>query len=111
MYGLAAGRSDSLQHQVIGHDCIRYRTRRALGPACAVWPETVLVGSTRSLLQRARLTASSPMVRSPTGSASMAWHSAVHRHGIPFIVVAPDSTCDTTTATGSEIVVEERTTG
>jgi len=33
---------------------------------------------------------------------------AAHRHGIPFIVVAPESTRDLTTATGDEIVVEER---
>ncbi|MDT5275122.1 MAG: methylthioribose-phosphate isomerase, partial [Mycobacterium sp.] len=33
---------------------------------------------------------------------------AAHRHGIPFIVVAPDSTRDIATATGREIVVEER---
>jgi methylthioribose-1-phosphate isomerase len=34
---------------------------------------------------------------------------AAHRHGIPFIVVAPESTRDAATATGAEIVVEERT--
>jgi methylthioribose-1-phosphate isomerase len=33
---------------------------------------------------------------------------AAHRHGIPFIVVAPESTRDTATATGREIVVEQR---
>jgi methylthioribose-1-phosphate isomerase len=33
---------------------------------------------------------------------------AAHRHDIPFIVVAPESTRDPATATGSEIVVEER---
>jgi methylthioribose-1-phosphate isomerase len=33
---------------------------------------------------------------------------AAHRHGIPFIVVAPESTRDIATATGAEIVVEER---
>ena len=33
---------------------------------------------------------------------------AAHRHGIPFIVVAPESTRDLATATGDEIVVEER---
>lgn len=33
---------------------------------------------------------------------------AAHRHGIPFIVVAPESTRDPATATGREIVVEER---
>jgi methylthioribose-1-phosphate isomerase len=33
---------------------------------------------------------------------------AAHRHGIPFIVVAPESTRDLATATGREIVVEER---
>jgi methylthioribose-1-phosphate isomerase len=33
---------------------------------------------------------------------------AAHRHGIPFIVVAPESTRDPATATGSEIVVEQR---
>ena len=33
---------------------------------------------------------------------------AAHRHGIPFIVVAPESTRDLATATGHEIVVEER---
>ena len=33
---------------------------------------------------------------------------AAHRHGIPFVVVAPESTRDLTTLTGSEIVVEER---
>jgi methylthioribose-1-phosphate isomerase len=33
---------------------------------------------------------------------------AAHRHGIPFIVVAPESTRDPGTATGREIVVEER---
>jgi methylthioribose-1-phosphate isomerase len=33
---------------------------------------------------------------------------AAHRHGIPFIVVAPESTRDTATATGSQIVVEQR---
>jgi methylthioribose-1-phosphate isomerase len=33
---------------------------------------------------------------------------AAHRHGIPFIVVAPESTRDMATATGAEIVVEER---
>lgn len=33
---------------------------------------------------------------------------AAHHHGIPFIVVAPESTRDRATATGSEIVVEER---
>jgi methylthioribose-1-phosphate isomerase len=33
---------------------------------------------------------------------------AAHRHGIPFIVVAPESTRDSATATGSEIVVEQR---
>jgi methylthioribose-1-phosphate isomerase len=33
---------------------------------------------------------------------------AAHRHGIPFIVVAPESTRDLATATGAEIVVEER---
>jgi methylthioribose-1-phosphate isomerase len=34
---------------------------------------------------------------------------AAHRHGIPFIVVAPESTRDLATPTGREIVVEERT--
>jgi len=33
---------------------------------------------------------------------------AARHHGIPFIVVAPDSTRDPATATGGEIVVEER---
>ena len=33
---------------------------------------------------------------------------AAHRHGIPFIVVAPESTRDFATATGAEIVVEQR---
>jgi methylthioribose-1-phosphate isomerase len=33
---------------------------------------------------------------------------AAHRHDIPFIVVAPESTRDLETATGREIVVEER---
>ncbi|MEV0343363.1 S-methyl-5-thioribose-1-phosphate isomerase [Nocardia sp. NPDC050713] len=33
---------------------------------------------------------------------------AAHRHGIPFIVVAPESTRDPNTATGRDIVVEER---
>ncbi|MFJ1455686.1 S-methyl-5-thioribose-1-phosphate isomerase [Nocardia sp. N2S4-5] len=33
---------------------------------------------------------------------------AAHRHGIPFIVVAPESTRDLRTATGGGIVVEER---
>jgi methylthioribose-1-phosphate isomerase len=33
---------------------------------------------------------------------------AAHRHGIPFIVVAPESTRDAATATGNEIVVEQR---
>ncbi|BBY08993.1 hypothetical protein MNVI_43110 [Mycobacterium noviomagense] len=33
---------------------------------------------------------------------------AAHRHGIPFIVVAPESTRDLATATGHGIVVEER---
>jgi methylthioribose-1-phosphate isomerase len=33
---------------------------------------------------------------------------AAHRHGIPFVVVAPESTRDAATATGSEIVVEQR---
>jgi methylthioribose-1-phosphate isomerase len=33
---------------------------------------------------------------------------AAHRHGIPFIVVAPESTRDLATASGGEIVVEER---
>jgi methylthioribose-1-phosphate isomerase len=33
---------------------------------------------------------------------------AAHRHGIPFIVVAPESTRDSATATGREIVVEQR---
>jgi methylthioribose-1-phosphate isomerase len=33
---------------------------------------------------------------------------AAHRHGIPFIVVAPESTRDLATATGREIVVEQR---
>jgi methylthioribose-1-phosphate isomerase len=33
---------------------------------------------------------------------------AAHRHGIPFLVVAPESTRDLATATGDEIVVEER---
>jgi len=33
---------------------------------------------------------------------------AAHRHGISFIVVAPESTRDPATATGHEIVVEER---
>jgi methylthioribose-1-phosphate isomerase len=33
---------------------------------------------------------------------------AARRHGIPFIVVAPESTRDPATPTGSEIVVEER---
>jgi methylthioribose-1-phosphate isomerase len=33
---------------------------------------------------------------------------AAHRHGIPFVVVAPESTRDLATLTGSEIVVEER---
>jgi methylthioribose-1-phosphate isomerase len=33
---------------------------------------------------------------------------AAGRHGIPFIVVAPESTRDLATATGGEIVVEER---
>ena len=33
---------------------------------------------------------------------------AAHRHGIPFIVVAPESTRDPGTATGREIVGEER---
>ncbi len=33
---------------------------------------------------------------------------AADRHGIPFIVVAPESTRDLKTATGDEIVVEER---
>jgi methylthioribose-1-phosphate isomerase len=33
---------------------------------------------------------------------------AAHRHGIPFIVVAPESTRDLATATGAEIVVEQR---
>lgn len=33
---------------------------------------------------------------------------AAHRHGIPFVVVAPESTRDLATSTGAEIVVEER---
>lgn len=33
---------------------------------------------------------------------------AAHHHGIPFIVVAPESTRDPGTATGSDIVVEQR---
>jgi methylthioribose-1-phosphate isomerase len=33
---------------------------------------------------------------------------AAHRHGIPFVVVAPESTRDPATLTGSDIVVEER---
>lgn len=33
---------------------------------------------------------------------------AAHRHGIPFIVVAPESTRDIATATGAEIIVEQR---
>jgi methylthioribose-1-phosphate isomerase len=33
---------------------------------------------------------------------------AAHRHAIPFIVVAPESTRDLATATGADIVVEER---
>jgi methylthioribose-1-phosphate isomerase len=33
---------------------------------------------------------------------------AAHHHGIPFVVVAPESTRDLATATGDEIVVEER---
>jgi methylthioribose-1-phosphate isomerase len=33
---------------------------------------------------------------------------AAHRHGIAFIVVAPESTRDSATATGREIVVEQR---
>lgn len=33
---------------------------------------------------------------------------AAHRHGIPFVVVAPESTRDLRTATADEIVVEER---
>ena len=33
---------------------------------------------------------------------------AAQRHGIPFIVVAPESTRDLATATGREIVVEQR---
>ncbi len=33
---------------------------------------------------------------------------AAHHHGIPFVVVAPESTRDAATATGREIVVEER---
>ena len=33
---------------------------------------------------------------------------AAHRHDIPFIVVAPESTRDIATATGAEIVVEQR---
>lgn len=33
---------------------------------------------------------------------------AAHRHGIPFLVVAPTSTLDPTTATGAGIPVEER---
>jgi methylthioribose-1-phosphate isomerase len=33
---------------------------------------------------------------------------AAHRHGIPFIVVAPESTRDLATASGPEIVVEQR---
>ncbi|ATL67829.1 S-methyl-5-thioribose-1-phosphate isomerase [Nocardia terpenica] len=33
---------------------------------------------------------------------------AAHHHGIPFIVVAPESTRDPKTATGGEIVVEQR---
>lgn len=33
---------------------------------------------------------------------------AAHHHGIPFIVVAPESTRDPATATGAEIVVEQR---
>ncbi|MBB5916933.1 methylthioribose-1-phosphate isomerase [Nocardia transvalensis] len=36
---------------------------------------------------------------------------AAQRHGIPFIVVAPESTRDAHTATGAEIVVEERAAG
>ncbi|MBF6170722.1 S-methyl-5-thioribose-1-phosphate isomerase [Nocardia blacklockiae] len=36
---------------------------------------------------------------------------AAGRHGIPFIVVAPESTRDPGTATGAEIVVEERNAG
>jgi methylthioribose-1-phosphate isomerase len=36
---------------------------------------------------------------------------AAHRHGIPFIVVAPESTRDLATATGREVVVEERAAG
>ncbi|KZM72891.1 bifunctional S-methyl-5-thioribose-1-phosphate isomerase/methylthioribulose 1-phosphate dehydratase [Nocardia terpenica] len=34
---------------------------------------------------------------------------AAHHHGIPFVVVAPESTRDPKTATGGEIVVEQRT--
>src|SRR5690606_19072483 len=33
---------------------------------------------------------------------------AAHRHGLPFIVVAPESTRDPATATWRDIVVEER---
>lgn len=33
---------------------------------------------------------------------------AAHHHGIPFIVVAPESTRDTAMATGAQIVVEQR---
>jgi methylthioribose-1-phosphate isomerase len=36
---------------------------------------------------------------------------AAHRHGIPFIVVAPESTRDLATATGDAIVVEQRAAG
>lgn len=36
---------------------------------------------------------------------------AAHRHGIPFIVVAPESTRDPATATGHDIVVEQRAAG
>ncbi|WP_280386071.1 S-methyl-5-thioribose-1-phosphate isomerase [Nocardia wallacei] len=35
---------------------------------------------------------------------------AARRHGIPFVVVAPESTRDLATATGADIVVEERAT-
>ncbi|WP_051182465.1 bifunctional S-methyl-5-thioribose-1-phosphate isomerase/methylthioribulose 1-phosphate dehydratase [Nocardia vinacea] len=35
---------------------------------------------------------------------------AAHHHGIPFIVVAPESTRDPKTATGADIVVEQRAT-
>ncbi|MFC8046038.1 S-methyl-5-thioribose-1-phosphate isomerase [Nocardia sp. NPDC057353] len=77
---------------------------RLLVDSAAAWAmanglvDAVLVGADR--------VAADGAVANKIGTYGLAL--AARHHGIPFVVVAPESTRDSATATGAEIVVEER---